>query len=598
MKNPTSLAPKGRAAGGDSLRGHDVAYIYRRLWQYLSHHRLLFFIAILLTCISSVLGITGTSLAGRAIGAIGGEGDITVWKYLIIMVVLYTFSTVISYLLSLLMIRISQKIVEKMRTDVYNKLVSLPVSFFDKHQAGEIVSTITYDINTVSESLANDFLQIITSITTVIYSFVLMLTVSPVLILVFALTIPLSILFTTLIGKLVRPLFRRRSATLGAMNGYVEEMISGHKTVKAYNAEGAVLAGFDNKNKEATEAYVRAESNGTMGGPLVNLINNLSLALVNIFGAVLYMTGSGLTLTGLSQFVLLSRKFSGPINQIANIYADIQSALAASERVFRLIDEEPEPADRESAHDLDTVFGDIELSNVRFGYTKEKCILHNLNLKAERGNVVAIVGPTGAGKTTIINLLMRFYDIDEGRLLLDGENMYDIRRDSLRGAYTMVLQDTWLFYGTIFENVAYGRENTTREEVEALCRAAKIHNFIMSLPDGYDTVLAESGINISKGQKQLLTIARAMLLDSNLLILDEATSNVDSKTERDISDAMVKLMKNKTCFVIAHRLSTVKDADLILVVRDGDVVEQGTHSELLSRGGFYNELYASQFEST
>lgn len=597
MKNPTDFAPRGRAAGKEGLRGHDVAYIYRRLWKYLSHHKFSLMLAILLTGVSSVLGITGTSLAGKAIGAIGSEGELTVWQYLIVMVVFYTFSTVISYLLSLLMMRISQRIVEKMRTDVYNKLLSLPVSFFDKHQAGEIVSTVTYDINTVSESLANDFLQIITSITTVIYSFVLMLTVSPVLILVFALTIPLSILFTTLIGKIVRPLFRRRSATLGAMNGYVEEMISGHKTVKAYNAEDAVLSEFDKKNTEAAEAYIRSESNGTMGGPLVNLINNLSLALVNIFGAVLYMSGSGLTLTGLSQFVLLSRKFSGPINQIANIYSDIQSALAASERVFRLIDEEPEPADLESAREIDTCLGDVELSGVKFGYTKDKCVLHNLSFSAPRGSVVAIVGPTGAGKTTIINLLMRFYDIDAGGIFLDGTDIYELRRDSLRRSYTMVLQDTWLFYGTIFENVAYGRENTTLEEVEAVCRAARIHNFIMSLPDGYNTMLSESGINISKGQKQLLTIARAMLIDSNMLILDEATSNVDSKTERDISDAMVKLMKDKTCFVIAHRLSTVKDADLILVVRDGDVVEQGTHDELLSRGGFYKELHSSQFEN-
>ncbi len=597
MRNPAHIGPKGRAVGGEGLRGHDVGYIYHRLWKYLSQHKLLFLTAILLTCISSVLGISGTSLAGRAIGAIGGEVETTVWQYLIAMVLLYTFSTLISYLLSLLMIRISQSIVEKMRIDVYNKLVSLPVSFFDKHQAGEIVSTVTYDINTLSESLANDFLQIITSITTVIYSFVLMLTVSPVLVLVFALTIPLSILFTTLIGKLVRPLFRRRSATLGAMNGYIEEMISGHKTIKAYNAEEAVLAGFDEKNNESTEAYIRAESNGTMGGPLVNLINNLSLALVNIFGAVLYMSGSGLTLTGLSQFVLLSRKFSGPINQIANIYADIQSALAASERVFRLIDEEPEPADAEDAVEIESCLGDVELQNVRFGYTPERCVLHNLSFTAPNGSVVAIVGPTGAGKTTIINLLMRFYDIDSGHILLDGTDIYELRHDSLRRSYTMVLQDTWLFYGTIFENIAYGRENTTLEEVKAVCRAARIHNFIMSLPDGYDTMLSESGINISKGQKQLLTIARAMLIDSSLLILDEATSNVDSKTERDISDAMLRLMKDKTCFVIAHRLSTVKDADLILVVRDGDVVEQGTHRDLLARGGFYSELHAAQFEN-
>ena len=597
MKNPTEISVKGRTGGKDLLRGRDLRYIYSRLWSYLSHYKLLLVLTVILTVISGVLGITGTSLAGKAIGAISGEGDYTVWHYLIIMVVFYALSTLISYLLSLLMLTLSQRIVGKMRTDVYSKLVTLPVSFFDKHQAGEIVSTVTYDINTVSESLANDFLQIITSVTTVGYSFVLMLTVSPILVCVFALTIPLSIAFTTIIGRIVRPLYRKRSATLGAMNGYVEEMISGHKTVKVYSAEDAVIAGFDEKNKDATEAYARAEANGTMSGPTINLRNNLSLALVNIFGALIYMNGSTLTLTGLSQFVLLSRKFSGPINQIANIYSDLQSALAASERVFRLIDEDSERDDASDARVLTSTRGEVEMRDVSFGYIPERTVLHSLSFKAEPGSVTAIVGPTGAGKTTLINLLMRFYDIDSGAVELDGENIYSITRDSLRRSYTMVLQETWLFHGTVYENVAYGREDVSREDVERVCRAAGIHGFIMSLPDGYDTQLSESGMNISKGQKQLLTIARAMLIDSNMLILDEATSNVDSKTERDISEAMVSLMKNKTCFVIAHRLSTVRGADCILVVRDGDVVEQGTHDELIARGGFYYELYSSQFEN-
>ncbi len=596
MKNPTEFGPKGRSGGRDMLAGRDMKYIYGRLWGYLSHHKLSFALALILTVVSGILGITGTSIAGDAIGAISGEGERSVWVYLIIMVILYTLSTVISYFLSVLMIRISQKISAKMRTDVYNNLIKLPVRYFDNKQAGEIVSTVTYDINTVGESLANDFVQIISSITTVVYSFILMLTVSPVLVLVFAVTIPLSVIFTSVIGKIVRPLFRRRSATLGAMNGYVEEMIAAHKTIKVYSAEDAIIRGFDEKNSAASEAYTRAEANGTMTGPTVNLINNLSLALVNIFGAILYMKNLGLTLTSLSKFVLLSRKFSGPINQIANIYSDIQSALAASERVFKLIDEKPEPDDSESARELCECEGNVELCEVKFGYDEGKTILNNLSFTAPRGSVIAIVGPTGAGKTTIINLLMRFYDIHAGAITVDGENIYSLTRDSLRRSYTMVLQDTWLFHGTIFENIAYGSESITREQVISACKAARIHSFIMSLPDGYDTLLSESAINISKGQKQLLTIARAMLIDSPMLILDEATSNVDSKTERDISDAMVRLMRDKTCFVIAHRLSTVRDADCILVVRDGDVVEQGTHTELLARCGFYSELYHSQFE--
>jgi ATP-binding cassette subfamily B protein len=483
-----------------------------------------------------------------------------------------------------------------MRTDVYNNLVKLPVSFFDKKQAGEIVSTISYDINTINETLSNDFVQIVSSIVTVIYSFVLMLTVSPILVLVFALTIPMSIIFTNVIGKIVRPLFRNRSRALGEMNGYVEEMIAGHKTIKTYGAEDAVIEGFDIKNRSAADAYTKAEANGTMTGPTVNLINNLSLGLVNLFGAVLYMSG-GILLTGLSKFILLSRKFSGPINQIANIYSDIQSSLAASERVFRIIDEEGEPEDNEDSEVLSSPLGRVELNEVCFGYDSQKEILKNLSFCAAPGSVVAIVGPTGAGKTTVINLLMRFYDANSGSITVDGTSIYSLTRDSLRRSYTMVLQDTWLFFGTIFENVAYGKDGATRSEVETACRAAKIHNFIASLPDGYDTVLSESGINISKGQKQLLTIARAMLIESNMLILDEATSNVDSKTELDISEAMVRLMKNKTCFVIAHRLSTVRNADLILVVKDGEVIEKGTHATLLKMGGVYSELYSSQFES-
>ena len=598
MKDPASFGPKGRSGGKDLLKGHDLKYIYSRLWKYLSHHKMTLALAILLTFVSSTLGITGTSLAGSAIGAIAGESENGVFYYLVLMVICYTVSATVSYCHSLIMIKISQKMAAKMRADVYNKLVTLPVSFFDSKQAGEIVSTISYDINTVNESVSGDFVQIISSIVTVVYSFVLMLFVSPSLIVVFVITIPLSIIFTNVIGKIVRPLFRRRSASLGEMNGYVEEMIAGHKTIKTYGVESAVISGFDEKNKAASGAYTKAEANGTMTGPTVNLINNLSLALVNIVGAILYMKGTGLTLTGLSKFVLLSRKFSGPINQISNIYSDIQSALAASERVFKLIDETPELDDAPDANVLLSTEGNVSLKDVTFGYSEDKCILNNLSFDAPSGSVVAIVGATGAGKTTIINLLMRFYDINSGSIIVDDDSIYSVTRDSLRKSYTMVLQDTWLFYGTIFENVAYGKEGVTEEEVISACKAAKIHNYIMALPDGYNTILSESAINISKGQKQLLTIARAMLIDSNMLILDEATSNVDSKTERDISEAMVRLMKDKTCFVIAHRLSTVRDADLILVLDKGDVVEKGTHEELLSLGGVYADIYYSQFETS
>ena len=596
MRNMDSMYGKqSRSAGRDLLRGHDMKYIYSRLWRYLSRHKLLFALAILMTVTTGMLSITGTSLAGKAIGAIAGEGERDVFFYVAVMALCYTAAAVISYVRSVIMLKLTQNMVAKMRSDVYENLVELPVGFFDRRQAGEIVSTISYDVNTVSETLAHDFLQIILSAVTVVYSFVLMLTVSPKLVCVFAVTIPLSFAITTIIKKITRPLFRKRSAALGELNGYVEEMIAGHKTIKTYGREKEIIDAFAEKNAKATDAYCNAEKNATLAGPSIMFVNNLSLALVNIFGAILFIN-SGISLTDLSQFILLSRKFSGPINEIANIYADIQSALAASERVFHLIDEKREPKDADGAPDLACPHGKVEFKNVRFGYTEDKVILKNLNMTAEPGSVTAIVGPTGAGKTTIINLLMRFYDINEGDILIDGESIYSVSRGSLRSAYTMVLQDTWLFNGTIYENIAYGREGVSHEEVERVCRAAGIHDYVMSLRDGYDTVISESGTNISKGQKQLLTIARAMLIDSKMLILDEATSNVDSKTERDISDAMVRLMKDRTCFVIAHRLSTIRGADNIIVVRDGDVVEQGKHDELLARGGFYSELYYSQFE--
>jgi len=394
-------------------------------------------------------------------------------------------------------------------------------------------------------------------------------------------------------GK-VRPLFRLRSAKLGELSGFVEEIITGQKTIKVYNQEKTIIRRFDEKNREAVDSYYRSEYYGSMTGPSVNLINNLSLALVSMFGALLYLFGR-LTLGSLSSFVLYSRKFSGPINETANILSELQSSFAAAERVFRLIDEEPEPKDREDAVVLDNVRGEVRLENVSFGYTPEKPVIRDLNIKAEEGKLVAIVGQTGAGKTTIINLLMRFYDPDSGTISIDGKNIMDVTRESLRLSYSMVLQDTWLFCGTIYENIAYGKKGVSKADVIAAAKAARIHNYIMQLPAGYDTVLSDDGINISQGQKQLLTIARAMLLDSKMLILDEATSNVDTRTEQQIQKAMRELMRGRTCFVIAHRLSTIRNADIILVIKDGRIAEQGTHDELMALNGVYADMYNSQF---
>ncbi len=589
--------PKGPRVAPE--KPQDRKKVLLRLWKYLCKYKIMLFAAFLLTVTSNMLALIGPKLSGNAIDAIGTEaGKVdfkTVFYYCFLMLAFYIVSSVLSYILSVLMINISQKVVFRMREDVFQKLARLPVSFFDRNQTGDIVSRISYDIDTVNASLSNDLLQIATSVITVGGSLIMMVSISPILVLVFAVTVPISILFTKYMTKRVRPLFRARSAKLGELNGYVEEIISGEKTIKSYHSEDYFINKFDQKNKEAVDAYYNADYYGSMTGPSVNFINNLSLAFVSIFGAILFLFNR-LSLGNLSSFVLYSRKFSGPINEIANIISELQSACAAAERVFRLIDEPDEPLDAIGAAELKKVRGDVKMEHVRFGYIPGKTIIHDLNLHAEPGKLVAIVGPTGAGKTTLINLLMRFYDPDDGSIKLDDIDIKEITRKSLRLSYAMVLQDTWLFSGTVFDNIAYGKKGATLEDVISAAKAAHIHSYISHLPEGYNTYLEGEGSSISQGQKQLLTIARAMLLDARMLILDEATSNVDTRTELAIQEAMRTLMKDKTCFVIAHRLSTIQNADTILVVQNGDIVEQGNHFQLMESGGVYASLYRSQFQ--
>ena len=576
----------------------DRKKVILRLGKYLLQHKWMVLAAVSLTVTGNLLALLGPMLSGYAIDAIGvGPGQTNfdlVLFYCGLMLVFYVLSSGLSYLLSVLMVKISQKIVYQMRKDLVDKLLELPVRFFDSHQTGDIISRLSYDIDTVNSSLSNDLLQIAASAITVIGSFIMMLRISPPLILVFVVTVPISVLFIIYRTKKVRPLFRKRSAKLGELNGFVEEIISGQKTTKAYHQEQTMVGRFDQRNNEAVEAYYMADYYGSTVGPSVSFINNLSLTLISIFGSLLYLVGS-VSLGNLSSFVLYSRKFSGPVNEMANIISELQSAAAAAERVFRMIDEPAETADLPQAKPLEEVKGDVQMKDIQFGYEPDKVIIHDLNLHAKPGSLVAIIGPTGAGKTTIINLLMRFYDPQKGQILMEGHDSHDITRKSLRAAYTMVLQDTWLFYGSIYDNIAFSRPDATPEEVIEAAKAAKIHNYIMSLPDGYDTIVNGDGLNISQGQKQMLTIARAMLSDAKMLILDEATSNVDTRTEMQIQSAMRNLMKDKTCFVIAHRLSTVQNADTILVVQHGDIIEQGNHEQLMKKGGVYAGLYSSQF---
>ena len=598
MKEEKGTRSQAWAASAEAARPKNRKYVLLRLWRYLARYRWLIALALLLSLASNLFGLVGPMLSGYAIDAIHGPGDVdfpAVFLYAGLMVGFYLLASLLTYILSRLMIHLSQKVVFQMRKDVFDRLAELPVSFFDRTQTGDIVSRISYDIDTVNASLSNDLLQICTSLITVVGSLTMMLLIAPVLVTIFAVTIPAAILFTRYMTRRVRPLFRRRSAKLGELNGYVEEVVSGQKTIKAYHQEETVVGRFDVKNTEAVEAYYNADYYGSMTGPSVNFINNLSLSLVSVMGAVLDLFRS-ISLGDLSSFVLYSRKFSGPINEAANILSELQSACAAAERVFRLIDEEPEPADIPEAEELSDVLGDVRMEHVCFGYLPGQTVIHDLSFHAEPGSLTAVVGPTGAGKTTLINLLMRFYDPQAGKILVDGKDISTLTRGSLRRAYTMVLQDTWLFTGTVYENIAYGKEDATLEDVQRACRAAHIDEAIRQLPQGYDTVLTGDGSGLSKGQKQMLTIARAMLLDSRMLILDEATSNVDTQTEQKIQRAMRNLMRGKTCFVIAHRLSTIQNADHILVVQDGDIVEQGRHEALLQRDGLYAQLYRSQFQ--
>ena len=572
--------------------------ILRRLWKYLGRNRLLLILAVVLSLSANILSLFGPRLSGQAINAIeAGPGQVDI-PYVLekvgCMALFYTLSALLSYILSQAMIRLSRRVVRQMRRDVFDRLARLPVGFFDRYQTGDILSIITYDVDTVNQSLSADLLQVLQTTVTVSVSLVMMLTIAPKLIFIFCVTIPATVLITRWITNRVHPLFRRRSRLLGALNGFTEEMISGQKTTTAYGQEAAVLEAFDEKNHQAVEAYTEAEANGTIMGPAVTCINNVSLAMVCLFGSLLYLSG-GIRLGDLASFVQYSRKFSGPINEVANIVSELQSAFAAAERVFGLMDAAPEAEDSPEAAELKSVRGDVELRNVSFGYEPETPVLKNLSLHARPGELVAIVGPTGAGKTTVINLLMRFYDAEAGSITVDGHDIRQVTRSSLRRAYSMVLQDTWLFQGTVFDNIAYGKKDATMEQVVAAAKAARIHSYIASLPQGYDTILSDNGSSISKGQKQLLTIARAMLLDSHMLILDEATSNVDTQTEAAIQAAMRTLMRDKTCFVIAHRLSTIRNADHILVMRDGQVVEQGNHKTLMAQNGFYAKLYYAQF---
>lgn len=588
--------PMGKGPMGAPVeKPRDTKKVLRRLFVYVKELKWMFLAAIILTISANMLQLLGPALTGQIIDAIKGAQYERIPQIIILMIIFYVISSVFLYMLQILMIHVSQKIVKKMRQQLFDKFMDLPVNYFDSHQIGDMISRISYDIDTINTSLSSDLVQLFGSLITVLGALLMMILISPILLIVFVITIPASIYTTRFLAKKTRPLFRKRSAKLGDMNGFVEETLSGLKTIKAYSQEVTMFDEFKAKNREASEAYYQADYYGGITGPSIGFINNISLALISMFGSLLFLYQL-ISIGNISSFILYSRRFSGPISEAANMVAELQSTLAASERVFRVLDEPMEQEVETPMEITGSTRGEIEFKDVHFSYIKDVKVIENLNLHVQPGQLVAIVGPTGAGKTTMINLLMRFYDVDQGQILLDGVDIANYTRSDVRKQFGMVLQDTWLFHGTIFENIAYGHPEATLEDVIEIAKEVKIHHFITGLKDGYHTILSDDGVNISKGQKQLMTIARAMLQQRPMIILDEATSNVDTRTESMIQSAMRKLMQDKTCFVIAHRLSTIVNADMILVVDRGKVVESGTHDQLMSSKGYYYQLYMAQFD--
>lgn len=580
---------------------------FRRLLNYLRPHRLKLLGVFATAIISTVFSIFSPKILGKATDKLfegimekihGNAGAVIdyhgIWRIVVLLAGLYIISSLFSYLQQFLMAGVAQRTVQTLRNDVNDKLNKLPLKFFDSRTHGEILSRVINDVDNISNTLQQSLTQLITSIVTLVGVIVMMLTISPLLTLILVLTLPLSFLVIRAIASRSQRYFKGQQAHLGRLNGHVEEMFTGHAIVKAFGRERQSTAEFEEINGQLYQASWRAQFVSGIIMPLMNLIGNIGYVAISVVGGIL-VTRQSIKIGDIQAFIQYARQFTMPITQTANIANIIQSTIASAERVFELLDEPEEVAEAQGRISSSEARGDIEFRNVRFSYKEEEPLIDNMNIDVKSGQTVAIVGPTGAGKTTLVNLLMRFYEVTGGSITVDGTDITELKRGELRSLFGMVLQDTWLFNGTIRDNIAYGRAGATAEEVVEAAKAANADHFIRTLPDGYDTVLNEEASNISQGQKQLLTIARAILADPAILILDEATSSVDTRTEIHIQRAMNALMQGRTSFVIAHRLSTIREADLILVMNHGTVIEQGTHAELLAKGGFYADLYNSQF---
>ncbi len=545
-----------------------------------------------------ILGDATTEIYNGVIGKLSGGTGINfsnIAKILLLLLGFYILSSVFSLIQGFTMTGVTQKITYKLRKDIAEKLNKLPMKYFDKKTNGEVLSIITNDIDTLSQNLNQSVTEIITSVCTVIGILIMMLSISFTMTIISIIILPITVWVVKKIVKKSQKYFKMQQDYLGHVNGQVEEIYGGHTIVKAFNGEEEAIQNFKKANQELYTSGWKSQFLSGLMHPLMRFVGNIGYVAVSVVGGYLAIQGK-ITVGNIQSFIQYSKRFTQPIEQIAQVSAMLQAMVAAAERVFEFLDEAEEIKETDKSVNTDKIKGNIEFKNVQFGYDENKIIINNFNAKANEGQKIAIVGPTGAGKTTMVKLLMRFYDVNSGEILVDGHNIKDIKRGELRKMFGMVLQDTWLFGGTVKENIKYGNPEANESEVIEAAKAAHVHHFIKTLPNGYNSVLNEESSNVSAGQKQLLTIARVILADPKILILDEATSSIDTRTEIQIQDAMDNLMKGRTSFIIAHRLSTIKNADLILVMDHGDVVEQGTHEELLAKNGFYAELYNSQFD--
>lgn len=608
-ENKGQKSPMGGPMGGAIAleKAKDFKGTLKRLSLYVKKYKKSIMLVLLASILSTIFLIVSPKILGKATtkifegimmkskGVPGAGIDFDyIGKILIVLIVLYVISSVFSYMQQYIMARVAQRTVYDMRKDVYDKLNKLPLKFFDSHTHGELLSRVSNDIDNISSTLQQSITQLITSVVTIIGVIVMMLTISPLMTIVTIITLPLGILFIRPIIKRSQGQFIKQQRVIGNLNGHVEEMYTGHDVVKSFNREEHSINKFKSINEKLYDAAWRAQFMSGIMMPVMNFTNNLGYVFVAVIGGILVTRGK-IQIGDIQAFIQYSKQFAQPISQTANIANIIQSTVASAERVFELLDEEEMIPDSVPSKRIENPQGAVEFEHVKFGYEDDNILINDLNVGVLPGQTVAIVGPTGAGKTTLVNLLLRFYELNGGKILVDGVDIKDITRKNLRDMFGMVLQDTWLFKGSIKDNIAYGTNESTDEAIIAVAKAANADHFIRTLPNGYDTEINEEASNISQGQKQLLTIARAMLKNPKILILDEATSSVDTRTEINIQKAMNTMMKGRTSFVIAHRLSTIKDADIILVMKDGNVVEKGDHEELLEKAGLYAELYNSQF---